>query len=74
MEQVAARVVPAQSAGDAGMGQNRETAANKGGNQRGGNRAGGTKKLEAQAAKAGSRQAAGKDPDRGKKAKRPTYN
>jgi len=56
------------------MGQNRETTPNKGGNERGGNRAGGTKQLEAQAAKTGSRQSAGKDPDRGKKAKRPTVN
>ena len=56
------------------MGQNRETAPNKGDNAHGGNRAGGTKKLEAQAAKTSSRQSAGKDPDRGKKAKRPTVN
>ena len=56
------------------MGHNRETAPSKGLGARGGNRAGGTKKLEAKAARADSRQSAGKDPDRGKKGQRPKYN
>jgi hypothetical protein len=56
------------------MGRNRETAPHKGNGAHGGNRAGGTKRLEAKASKAGTRQSAGHDPDRGKKAQRPKYN
>ena len=55
------------------MGRNRETAPSKGNGAHGGNRAGGTKRLEVKAAKAGTRQSAGHDPDRGKKAQRPKY-
>jgi len=56
------------------MGRNRETAPSKPNGKHGGNRAGGTKRLEKKALAAGSRQSAGNDPARGKKAQRQKYN